>query len=146
MSLTLQFALNCFKTYCLDIKIQAIKGTKFSSSIEKSILGCFHPFQNPTGTWILGMILRWYLVHYIQFSKLKLVSWSSLIRKFNSVSRLHHCNCLPVTVCGSSANSSCRTIWQETSVIPPKWNVFVEMNCQNRSKEYWNYKVSQIGW
>ena len=39
MSLTLQFALNCFKTYCLDIKIQAIKGTKFSSSIEKSILG-----------------------------------------------------------------------------------------------------------
>ena len=47
MSLTIQFALNCFKTYCLDIKIQAIKGTKFSSSIEKSILGCFHPFQKP---------------------------------------------------------------------------------------------------
>ena len=58
MSLTLQFALNCFKTYCLDIKIQAIKGRNFSSSMEKSILGCFHPFQNPTGTWILGMILR----------------------------------------------------------------------------------------
>ena len=46
------------KTHCLDIKIQDIKGTKFSSSIEKSILGCFHPLQNPTGTWILGMILR----------------------------------------------------------------------------------------
>ena len=47
MSLTLQFALNCFKTYCLDIKIQAIKGTKFSSSIEESILGCFHPIPKP---------------------------------------------------------------------------------------------------
>ena len=145
MSLTLQSALNHFKTHFLNIKIQAIKGTKFSSSTEKSILGCFHPSQNPTGTWILGMILHWLLVYYIYFSKLKLVSWSSLIRKFNSVSWLYHCNCLPRTVCGFLANTSCRTIWQETSVFPPKWNVFVEMNCQNRSKEYWKHRVSQMG-
>ena len=84
MLLTLKSALNHFKTHFLDIKIQAIKGTKFSSSIEKSILGCFHPSQNPTGTWILEMILR-YLLYYIDFSKLTLVSWSSLIRKFNSI-------------------------------------------------------------
>ena len=58
MSLTLQFVLNHFKTHFLDIKIQAFKGTKFSSSMEKSILGCFLPSQNPTGTWILGMLLR----------------------------------------------------------------------------------------
>ena len=67
-----------------------------------------------------------------------------MIRKFNSVLWRYHCNCLLRTVCGSSANSSCRKIWQETSVFPPKWNVFVEMNCQNRSKEYWKHKVSQI--
>ena len=47
MSLTLQSALNHFKIHFLDIKIQAFKGTKFSSSIEKSILGCFHPSQKP---------------------------------------------------------------------------------------------------
>ena len=50
MSLTLQSALNHFKTRFMYIKIQAIKETKFSSSIEKSILGCFHPSQNLTGT------------------------------------------------------------------------------------------------
>ena len=58
MSLTPQSALNHFKTHFLDMKMQAIKGTKFSLSIEKSILGCFHPSQNPTGTWILGMIFH----------------------------------------------------------------------------------------
>ena len=50
MLLTLQSALNHFKIRFLDIKIQAFKATKFSSSIEKSILGCFYPSQNPTGT------------------------------------------------------------------------------------------------
>ena len=46
MSLTLQSALNHFKTHFLDIKIQAFKGTKFSSSIEVDF-GLFSSVPKP---------------------------------------------------------------------------------------------------
>ena len=80
MSLTLQSALNHFKTHFLDVEIQAIKGTKFCVFNRKVDFGLFSSV--PKSNWYMDSKDDFALI----FSALYLVFKSkiSFLVKFDS--------------------------------------------------------------